>query len=62
MLSKIYLGLGAGLLFGYLSWSVMGMEWESRKDSVPKVQARRSSSSSGRRGYGFYGGGYGYGK
>lgn len=68
MLKKIYLGLGAVLLSGYLGWSLLGMEWTGRaRDPDPTVYQTRSTSSRigtafGRnRGFHF-GSGFGFGK
>jgi hypothetical protein len=63
VLKNIYIGLGAFMLAGYGTWSLLGGELGSRRDKVP-TERRSSSHSShgGRSGFGYIGSGGGYGK
>ena len=65
MLKKIYIGVGAVFICGYLGWTLMGKEWvTSKRDPLPTVKAGQTgtSSSSSRSRWFYFGSGGGFGK
>jgi hypothetical protein len=63
VLKKIYIGIGAVLICGYLGWTLMGKEWiTSKRDPLPTVKAGQTGTGTSRSRWFYFGSGGGFGK